>query len=323
MPLRSGQAHVVSILGEAGVGKTRLVQELAAAASQAGVCLIEAGAHESEQILPFRLWVEALRRSGVIADPGALGELPTAWQQEIARLFPELRIRGTPSRSGMDDHLRIFEAIAQLVDATARRRPVLILLEDLHWADPTSLRLVPFLARRLAGARMCVVLTTRVEETDSPSVLRGILAELARDTRHLELCIPPLGRAETLDLLRALSGGAAPVAALEERIWRLSEGNPFVVVEVLRTLQERGRAGAPDDVPIPDGVRRIVAERLERLGPFARELSALAAVMDGPFEAVVLQEAAGHEPHDIALGGRGAGPAAHPAGDGRIARLHP
>jgi hypothetical protein len=75
------------------------------------------------------------------------------------------------------------------------------------------------------------VLTARAEETDSPSVLRGILAELARDTRHVELRISPLGRAETMDLLRALSGGVAPAAAIEERIWRLSEGNPFVVVE--------------------------------------------------------------------------------------------
>lgn len=163
-----GRIRVVAVLGEAGIGKTRFVEEIVADAAGEGCRLIQGRAHPSEQILPFGLWVTALRESHALEDAEALKALAPAWRQELARLFPELGGRAGPARSGIDDHLRIFEAVGELLDALARKRRLWVVLEDAHWADQTSLRLVAFLARRLRGASVSILLTARIEEVDLP-----------------------------------------------------------------------------------------------------------------------------------------------------------
>ena len=291
-------ARVIAILGEAGIGKTRLVQEIVAEAGRDGIRLIEGRAHESERMLPFGLWVSALQASHVLGDGETLKSLGAPWRQELARLFPEIDARPGPARAGVDDHLRIFQAVGELLQALGRKGPLVIVLEDVHWADETSLRLVAFLARRLAGSATSFVLTARVEDLDLLPFTRGILAELTREPGLAEVRLLPLPRGETIELVRVLAGRDDP--PLEERVWRASDGNPLVVVETLRTLHERGGASVEGELPLPDGVRRILRERLERLGGRARELAGVAAVIGREFELGVLREAAGLDARELA-----------------------
>lgn len=174
-----------------------------------------------------------------------------------------------------------------------------MVLEDAHWADQTSLRLVAFLARRLRSASVSILLTARVEEVDLSPFTRSILAELGREPGLVDVALAPLAREKTLELVRALTGRADADPDLEERVWRASEGNPLVVVETMRTLHERGPASPQGALPIPEGVRRILGERLDRLTERPRELVGVAAVIGREFDLGLLQEVAGLSTHEL------------------------
>ena len=132
---------VAALVGEAGIGKSRMVDELAAEAMAAGGQVLVGRCYETERILPFRPWVDALRVGWILDDAVLWRDVGPAWRAELARLFPELRAaRPSPARSA-EDHLRLFEALGEVIVRIAAQRPLLLVLEDLHWADEMSLRL--------------------------------------------------------------------------------------------------------------------------------------------------------------------------------------
>jgi tetratricopeptide (TPR) repeat protein len=291
----TGAARVVAILGEAGIGKSRLLAELAAEARRRAGAVLVGSAHESEQILPFGPWVGALAHDGACTDPAVLEGLGKPWLAELARLFPELQAMGPPASAEPDDHLRLFDALGRLVRHLALRQPVLIALEDLHWADDLSLRLLAFLGRRLRGdVPLLIVLTAREEELGGSPMLEQALAELEAAQQLTRLTVPPLGPEETIALVRELSRSGAraeEVARLGREVQEASQGNPFVVVETVRAIQE-GAPASPARAPLPDRVRRMIAHRLERLSEGGRRLADTAAVLGRPFELPLLAAAA-------------------------------
>src|SRR5581483_3135771 len=142
----AGDGVLAVISGEAGVGKTRLLTELIAQAQTAGGRVLLGRAYEGEQ-LSFSPWVEALRSGGLVQDARRADTLAECWRIELARLFPELgAISASPPRS--EEYVRLFDAVATLLRAGAAEQPLVVVLEDLHWADELSLRLLAFLARR-------------------------------------------------------------------------------------------------------------------------------------------------------------------------------
>ena len=154
------QGRLALIGGEAGIGKTRLVEALIMDTLAAGGRVLVGRAHENEQVLPLGPWVDAFRTGEAVVE---LEVLDRPWRVELGRLFPEL---GTPHRDqpAAEDYVRLFEAVARAVDHLLATRPLLLVLEDLHWADEMTLRMLVFLARRIAGWPLLLTGTFRPEE---------------------------------------------------------------------------------------------------------------------------------------------------------------
>jgi DNA-binding SARP family transcriptional activator len=288
-----GEGRLVLVLGEAGIGKTSLLEALEVEAHQQGVRCHLGRSHLSEQVLAFAPWIDALRAGERLDDPQLLACLGPAWVEELARLIPELKL-GVPDRAGEGSH-RLFEAVTRLVSCLAVEQPRLIMLEDLHWADEMSLRLLAFLARRIRSARVLVVATAREEEvTDAP--IAAVLDELSEDPHVERMILSPLSRQETATLVRSLAQASAAtgtVARLAEQIFSASEGNPFMVVETMRALAEGTATQTSTGSALPDRVRQVIAARLERLGERSRGVLAAASVIGREFDFALLQRATG------------------------------
>jgi tetratricopeptide (TPR) repeat protein len=241
----AGAGGVVAIVGEAGIGKTRLLTEVTAAAARRGGSVLLANAHESEQVLPFGPWVTALRQDTALADPGSLSGLGAPWLAELARLFPELRDASLPVSPDPTDPLGLFDALTRLVRHIAGRQPALVALEDLHWADDMSLRFLGFLGRRLQGAPLLVVLTAREEELGDRSMLTRVLDELEAARRLRRLAVPPLPPEATTALVRHLSRAGArreEIARLAQQVQEASQGSELGRFPEARTVAAEGLA---------------------------------------------------------------------------------
>ena len=297
---RRGRGAVVAITGEAGIGKSRLLVDLIGEAARGGERILLGRCHESEQILPFGPWVDALRSGGMVHDDAALGRLEPVWRAELARLFPELAGDGLPGPS--DDVRRLFESATRLLEAAAAAAPLVVLLEDVHWADEMSLRMLAFAARHLVARPVLVAVTARAEElADAPS-LRRVLDELEEERRLGRLALSPLDQSDTLALVRALLGAGrrgADATELGARVWAVSQGNPFVVTEMLKAVEQHPESEAAPGA-MPDRVRAMIARRLEHLDARSRELAAVAAVIGRAFTFGLLWRAAGAAEPDAA-----------------------
>ncbi|HJS59503.1 MAG TPA: AAA family ATPase [Vicinamibacteria bacterium] len=297
-----GRGAVALVQGEAGVGKSRLVEAIVAMALEAGGRVLLGRAYESEQILPFSPWVDALRAGQMV--PDMLAELNEVWRGELARLFPELG-RGTAEPPAGEDYVRLFEALSRVVQYLASRRPLLIILEDLHWADEMSHRLMVFLSRRIHDWPVLVVGTLRIEELVDAPVLRRSVSQLARQPRFVSVSLAPLSEAETGALVRALSRTSleeTTIKRVADRLWRASEGNPLMVVESLRVLHGRELATLGEDPVMPAPVRDLIAGRLERLTARGRRMAGVASVIGRGFDFPVLTHAAGISDAEAAEG---------------------
>jgi DNA-binding SARP family transcriptional activator len=290
----AGRGQVVLVLGEAGIGKTSLVEALAADTERRGGRILAGHAHESEQILPFRPWVSALRAGQVVSEAELLDGLQPVWRQELARLFPELGEERLQLSTRPEDCGRLFEAVAELVEQVAARHRLAIVLEDLHWADELSVRLLAFLARRVQSRPVLLLGTARDEELASAPLLGRLLQELDRERRLSRVDLAPLSRAGTLSLVRALARAGSDegrLARLGEQVWALSAGNPFVIVETMRALQDGRVPDTPEGLPLPQRVREVIDARLERLSPSGRHLLSVAAVVGQDCSFALLQRA--------------------------------
>ena len=291
---RGGTGRVVLVLGDAGIGKTRLVDDVVHEATLTGHAVLFGRAHESSQILPFGPWREAL--APWVRAPGEdlMEDLAPAWRRELARVFPDCLAAESDSPPSSGDYTRLFEAIAALLATFSSRSATLLVLEDAHWADEMSLRLLSFLSRRVSAWPLLILVTARNDDPVATPALRVALRELDRDPKVVRLGLLPLSRAETAALVRTLMGSAraeADVEGLTDRAWALSEGNPFTVVELVRAIEE-GRA-AETDGALPHRVRELILSRIETLSDRARRVLEMGAVIGREFGFALLQHAAG------------------------------
>jgi DNA-binding SARP family transcriptional activator/tetratricopeptide (TPR) repeat protein len=288
-----GHGSVVTVVGEAGIGKTSVLGALAADAIGLGARVLLGRCYESASILPFGPWVDAFRSGQTLDDEELLDELHPVWRAELARLLPEADTAGLPAPS--DNQLRLFEGVAHLVESLAARRALVLMLEDIHWADEMSLRLLAFISRRTAAWRVLLLTTARKQELADASMARRTLDELGQVLNATALKLAPLSRPNTALLVRSLSrvrSDEAALTRLEEQVWAVSEGNPFVAVETMRALHEGSIVEGSTSLPLPKRVRDLIADRLARLSDRGRQLAAVAAVIGREFDFALLQRAA-------------------------------
>ena len=246
--------------GESGVGKSRMIAELANRAREDGARVaigecVELGDEE----LPYAPIVSVLRSLARDHDP-VLDELPPAARAELAALLPELGGEARAEREATTQgQPRLFEALLTLLDLLGREQPFALVLEDIHWADRSTRAFLVFLARSLWTERVLVVATYRSDELHRRHPLRPLLAELERDTRSRRIELVRLTRDELADLLADILGGAADDELLE-RLYSRSEGNPLFTEELLAARLD-GRGG------LPSTLRDALMVRIERAEP--------------------------------------------------------
>lgn len=288
---RSGGYAAVVLAGDPGIGKTRLASELARAAFADGATVLYGRAQE-EPLAPYQPIAEALGPYISGSTDEQLRASVGALAGELGRLVPgRLSVdRGEASSSDPGGaRYRMFEAVAELLRSGARTRPVLLVLDDLHWIDrPTSL-LIAHLATRDPQSLM-VLGTYRDTELSAAGPLRDLTAELARDQRLARLTLEPLTTENVQLLVSAWLGQAAPTelaAVLADE----TAGNPFFVEQLLGDLDERGAGTdlAAAELGIPEGVKDVLEQRLRRLGDDANAVLSLAAVAGREFSVDTLE----------------------------------
>ncbi len=282
-----GNGNLAMISGEAGIGKTRLTAELARIAEREGARVLYGGTAPDEST-PYQAIAEALRAALALV---ATLDLEPIWLAALARLIPELRQRrpDLPTLAALDperERARLFEAITLTVVALAAPRPLLLILEDLHWATATTIGLLEYLVRRATNHSILILITAREEESARTHPLR----EFRRKLENENLFHIGLGRiaSPAVSAMLAQMSGLNPelAGALAAR----SEGNPFFLGELIREVNE-GHLEMMEGAP--SGVRAIIMDRVSRVGALARSVAEIAAIVGGSFSVELAREVGG------------------------------
>ena len=276
-----GQPAVVLIAGEAGVGKSRLLAEFVERVEAAGALSITGGCLDvGEGGLPYAPFVEAFRALARDPDPTVMESPFEPWRRDLGAPIPDLH--RTSSDAAAVDPAEPSDRLAQLFDAVigtlgrqSEARPLVLILEDLHWADGSSRDLLRFLVRNIRDERLLILCTYRSDDLHRRHALMPLLGELERGDRVERLDLRPFGRDELLEQLTSILG-ETPAPALVDSLLERSDGLPFYVEELIAGSEQSGAT-------LPPTLRDILGLRLATLSRQASELVRAAAVIGGRF----------------------------------------
>jgi eukaryotic-like serine/threonine-protein kinase len=303
----AGRGRLFLLVGEPGIGKSRLAEELLAHARARGARVLVGRCWEAGGAPAYWPWVQALR--SYVRETGAAGlhSQLGAGAADLAQIIPELRRRSPDlpepsSRESDGARFRLFEAASTLLLLATRDRPVVLVLDDLHAADEPSLLLLRFVAREIAASRVLVVCAYRDVDPAPRDPLSSALAELVREPQTAHIVLAGLSEREVADYIER-STGVESAARLVRVIHTETEGNPLFVAEVVRLLDAEGRIAQPDaHLRIPPGIHAVISQRVGRLSERCRNLLVAASVMGREFglDALArLSELSGHELLDV------------------------
>jgi len=302
-------AAALVLAGEAGVGKSRLLAAAAGIAAESDVLVLTGRCLPLSRGLPFLPVVEVLRELSEVDDgallKSVLSNCPEFVRRELVQVIPELEEPGEPVASANVDEgwrrRRLFEALRRLLDALARARHVALVVEDVHWADPTTLEFLDYLLAARGGVRdaLPVVLTCRSEETPTPS-LTDWLERLHRDPAARRLDLAAMSRAETAEQVELLLGARAPGLFVDELFAR-SEGNAFFT-EQLVSSAGAGPAGRASSGGLPADLTTLLLSRTAEVSGVAGEIIAVLAVASRPLPEAALAQLCGRATGEVREG---------------------
>jgi class 3 adenylate cyclase len=305
-----GDGRFVLLAGEAGIGKTRLATELARRANKLGCGVLWGSCSEVELSLPYLPFIEAIGNQLDQSDLTALRADLGPMTAELAQLFPQLG-DGAPSAVSGDPaqaKLRMFESVVTLFERWGRERGLLLVLDDVHWSDSSTRHLLDYVARRLVRSRVMVLATYRSDEVDRRHPLTRSVQAWQRAGLAESVPVEPMTPQQVAELIAAILDAEEVSTELGEVVHARSEGNPFVLEELLREAVDRGEIVRTGDgwerrrigsLRIPETVREAVLLRLGRLDPAQVEVLRTAAVLGRSFDYRLLAEVAESEEGDV------------------------
>lgn len=281
-----GTGSLLLIGGSAGVGKSRLINDMKRELSTRRIRTIEGRCSSTESSVPYAPFMDALRFRIAKGDGEAAAHVLGPLRTILSSNFPELEANSPQLDPALENEKdKPFEMIFGVLSRLSADEPLLLVLEDIHWADQTSLELIHRLAHRLSSLKMLLIATYRSDELHATHPLRRLLGTLARDRVSDGLTLQPLDPAETEKMLECLLG-EKPDPEFASAIWSRSEGNPFFIEELVSVVAGSGGLvnGAEatallSRIPLPATIRDAILARITALHPLAVETISAAAVV--------------------------------------------
>jgi len=300
----ANRSSVLALQGEAGVGKTRLMQELGMHAQSKGAVVLTGAA--SEAGLPYGPWVEAARQYVAQAPSELLRRMLGRNASEFVKLFPDIvaKVGSIPPSKPLgeqQDKIRLYEAVTQFFISICTESPLLLLFDDMHWADQSSLELLEHFVRGTINLRVLTACVYRSEDVRSDSPLNPSLMKFNRQRLLETVQVRSLSKEETIELIKQTFGEKTVSPEFADLIYGKTGGNPFFVEEVLRSLVEDGTVFRTEkgwdrkpiqELTVPNSVRTILKSRLSKLDPETLNVLILASVVGSEFDFEVLKEVA-------------------------------
>jgi len=289
----AGRGRLVMLAGEAGIGKTRIVQELASHAESLEVQVLWGWCYEREGAPPYWPWVQPIRHYINVVDPQQSRSEMGPGAADIAEVVPEVRqtlpdLDPAPALEPDQARFRFFDSIATFFKNAAQAQPLMLVLDDLHWADRPSMLLLEYMASQIGDSRVMMVGTYRDIEITGHHPLSETLAQLSREPVCRREHLGGLDLEETGRFIES-STGRVPSTNLVEAVHSHTEGNPFFTAEVIRLLSDQGelevaQKGGIGSIRIPEGVREVIGQRLNRLSDSCNQVLTMASVIGREFK---------------------------------------
>ncbi|MEO7435963.1 MAG: AAA family ATPase, partial [Candidatus Binatia bacterium] len=285
-----GSGGLVIVTGDPGIGKTRLAEEFSAHAEEHGAVIRWGRCWEGDGAPAFWPWIQILRDEARSAPASGLAAI----EQALAELEGRAHEVGHPAALDPGpSRFRLFDALTNVLVRAAHDQPRVLVLEDLHWADLPSLRLLQFLVRHARSAPLLALVTYRDVEIDKAHPLGHALRDLARHGEPISLTGLD---AEDVECYVAAALGDSRARALAARLHRETEGHPFFLVELVRLLEGSSAAALAG---IPDGIRELIARRLRQRTLACHDLLEIAAVVGRDFTLPVLRRVSALADRDV------------------------
>ena len=294
----SGNGHLFMLVGEPGSGKTRMTEQLATYARLCNAQVLTGGCYEGEGAPAFWPWLQIVRSYAQDLGPEKLLSIMGPGAADIAQVVSEIRERlpdlpPPPTLEPEQARFRLFDSVTTFLKNASKLQPLVIILDDLHWADKPSLLLLQFLARELKDARILVIGTYRDMELGRQHPLSQTLGELSRQGLSARIVLRGLTEQDVARFIE-MTAGIKPTENLVRTVFQQTEGNPFFLNEIVRLLVVEGQLERPQvttasGVRIPEGVREVIGRRLDQLSDECNRILTTASVIGREFSLDALE----------------------------------
>ena len=294
----AGKGHLFMLVGEPGSGKTRMTEQLATYARPCNAQVLIGRCYEGEGAPAFWPWLQIVRSYAQEMEPEKLLSAMGPGAADIAQVVSEIKERlpdlpAPPPLEPEQARFRLFDSVTTFLKNASKLQPLVVILDDLHWADKPSLLLLQFLARDLKDASILVIGTYRDMELGRQHPLSQTLGELSRQGLSARIVLRGLTEQDVARFIE-MTTGIKPQEKLVRTVYQQTEGNPFFLSEIVRLLVVEGQLERPQvttasGVRIPEGVREVIGRRLDRLSDECNRILTTASVIGREFSLDALE----------------------------------